>query len=234
MSSSHPTRVEFTGELKAIQDDVLRLGSMVDRQIHRAIEALREQNVELAKQVIELDQTINDQRWKVEDGTIRIIARQSPIAGDLRHVMASVHIATNLERMGDHAEGIARLTLRIADEPLLKELVDIPEMAAIASRMLTESLDAFVNKDAERAREIASWDVEVDRLYEIVYRDLLAAMIADPQTVPRATHLLWVAHNLERIADRVTNICERIIFAVTGQFEEVNYKNYGDQFAHTN
>jgi len=234
MSRRHPTRVEYSGELKAIQDDVLRLGSMVDRQIGRAIEALREQNVELARQIIELDQEINDQRWKVEDGTIRIIARQSPIAGDLRHVMASVHIATNLERMGDHAEGIARLTLRTANEPLLKELIDIPEMARLASRMLTASLDAFVNKDAERAREIAGWDEQVDNLYEVVYRDLLQVMIADPQTITRATHLLWVAHNLERIADRVTNICERIIFSVTGQFEEVNVKDFSDRFADTN
>ncbi|CAN5782394.1 phosphate signaling complex protein PhoU [soil metagenome] len=234
MPHNQATRIEYAGELRALQDDILRLGSMVERQIQRSIEALRNQNLQLAQQVVDLDQKVNDARWKIEDDTMRIIARQSPMAGDLRQVMASVHIATNLERMGDHAEGISRLTLRTADQPLLKELIDIPEMATRTSEMLTDSLDAFVQLDAERAREIAMRDSEVDNLYESIYRDLLTVMIADPDTVTRATHLLWVAHNLERIADRVTNICERVIFAVTGNFEEVNPKDFRNSFSNTN
>jgi phosphate transport system protein len=126
--------------------------------------------------------------------------------------------------MADHAEGIAVLTLRTADEPHLKPLVDIPRMADIARELLVEALDAYTEMDAERARQIARRDDEVDRLYEQVYRELLTFMISDPRTITRATHLLWVAHNVERIADRVTNICERVVFVVTGQIEEMNKK----------
>ena len=233
MTDTHTTRTEFAGELRALQDDVLRLGSMVDRQISRAIEALRAQDLRGAQQVIDLDAKVNDARWKIEDDTMRLIARQAPMAGDLRRILASVHIATNLERMGDHADGISRLTLRTADEPHLKELDDIPAMAATARGMLTDALQAYVENDAEKARAIAQRDNEVDRLYDRVYRDLLTVMIADPDTVSRATHLLWVGHNLERIADRVTNICERVIFAATGNFEEVNPKDFVDRMAHS-
>ncbi len=234
MTDTHAIRTEYSAELRALQDNVLRLGSLVDRQINRAVEALRKQDIAGAQQVIDLDQKVNDARWQIEDETMRIIARQSPVAGDLRHVLASVHIATNLERMGDHADGIARLTLRTADQPLLKELVDIPEMAERATRMVADALEAFIAEDTERAREIAARDAEVDRLYESIYRDLLAVMIADPSTVARATHLLWVAHNLERIGDRATNICERIIYVTTGNFEEVNPKDFRNHFADFN
>lgn len=234
MTDTHPTRSEYAQEMRDLQDDVLRLGSMVDRQIGRAIEALRKQDVDGAQQVIDLDQKVNDARWKIEDDTMRLIARQAPMAGDLRRILASVHIATNLERMGDHAEGISRLTLRTADQPHLKELTDIPVMAETASSMLNDALQAYVENDPDKAREIADRDNQVDRLYEQVYRDLITVMIADPDSVSQATHLLWVGHNLERIADRVTNICERIIFAATGDFEEVNPKDFGGQFADTN
>lgn len=227
------TRTEYTSEMRGLQDDVLRLGSMVDRQINRAIEVLIQQDVKGAQQVVETDQKINDARWKIEDDTMRLIATQAPMAGDLRRIMASVHIATNLERMGDHASGIARLTLRTADQPHLKELTDIPAMAESARAMLNDALQAYVDNDSDRAREIAYRDDQVDKLYEHVYRDLLTIMLADPDTVTRATHLLWVAHNLERIADRVTNICERVIFAATGAFEEVNPKDFGDRFSAT-
>ncbi len=234
MTDTHPTRAEYAHEMRELQDDVLRLGSMVDRQITRAIDALRKQDVKGAQQVIDIDQKVNDARWKIEDDTMRLIARQGPMAGDLRRILASVHIATNLERMGDHADGISRLTLRTADQPHLRELDDIPKMAETASSMLNDALQAYVENDPQRAREIAARDNEVDRLYESVYRDLITVMIADPDSVSQATHLLWVGHNLERIADRVTNICERIIFAATGDFEEVNPKDFGGQFSHTN
>ncbi|MEZ4521848.1 MAG: phosphate signaling complex protein PhoU [Thermomicrobiales bacterium] len=234
MNDQHATRIEYTSELRTLQDDVLRLGSMVDRQIVRAVDALGKQDVSGARQVIELDQNVNNRRWKIENDTMTIIARQGPMAGDLRRIMASVHIATNLERMGDHAEGIARLTLRTADQPHLHELDSISEMADTGRAMLTDALQSYVDIDPNKAREIAKRDDEVDQLYERVYRELLTIMIADPDTVSRATHLLWVAHNLERIADRVTNICERIIFSVTGEFEEVNRKDFGERFSDTN
>lgn len=228
------TRIEYTQALRQVQDLVLSLGSMVDRQIDRAVSALEKQDVELANQVIEWDNEVNEVRWQIENQTLTIIATQAPMASDLRRILASVHIATNLERMGDHAEGIARLVLRTPNQPLLKPLVDVPEMARIARLMLKESLDAFVDGDVERAREIAGYDDRVDDLYERVYHELLEFMIKDQTTVSRATHLLWVAHNLERIADRVTNVCERVIFVTTGEFEEVNRKDFHDSFADTN
>jgi phosphate transport system protein len=215
------TRTVFTQSLQAMQAEMLALGSMVEKAVARAVEALRSQNVELAQQVIDFDEQINAQRWKLEENSTLLIATQAPLARDLRYIFAIMHIATELERMADYAQGIAKLTLRIVDEPLLKPLIDLPRMADIGRELLMEALDAFIEQDAERARQIARRDDEVDRLYEQVYRELLTFMISDPRTVPRATHLLWVAHNLERIADRVTNICERTVFSVTGEIEEM-------------
>jgi phosphate transport system protein len=137
-----------------------------------------------------------------------------------------MHVATDLERMGDHAEGIARIALMHGDQPLLKPLIDVPRMAELARGMLRESLDAFVRRDAETAVIVAARDDAVDALYDRVYRDLLAFMIEDPGTIQRATWLLWTAHNLERIADRATNICERVVYLVTGQIEEINVSTY--------
>lgn len=202
----------------------MALGSMVEKAIGRAVDSLRNQDIELAQRVIDGDTQINEARWNLEDNAIHLMALQAPMASDLRRIAAVMHIATELERMADHAEGMAVLTLRTAEEPLLKPLVDIPRMADIARELLLESLDAFIESDSERARQIARRDDEVDRLYEQVYRELLTFMISDPRTITRATHLLWVAHNVERIADRVTNICERVVFVVTGDMEELNKK----------
>jgi phosphate transport system protein len=216
------TRTVFTQSMQEMQEEMLSLGSMVEKAVARSIEALRNQNVQLAQQVIENDEHINALRWKIEENATLLIATQAPLARDLRYIFAIMHIATELERMADYAQGNAKLTLRIVDEPLLKPLIDIPRMADLGRELLMEALDAFIEQDAERARQVARRDDEVDQLYEQVYRELLTFMISDPRTVPRATHLLWVAHNLERIADRVTNICERTVFAVTGQIEEMN------------
>ncbi len=216
------TRTVFTQSMQEMQEEMLSLGSMVEKAVARSVEALRTQNVELAQQIIEFDEHINAQRWKIEENSTLLIATQAPLAGDLRYIFAVMHIATELERMADYAQGIAKLTLRIVDEPLLKPLIDLPRMADIGRELLMEALDAFIEQDADRARQVARRDDEVDQLYEQVYRELLTFMISDPRTVPRATHLLWVAHNLERIADRVTNICERTIFSVTGEIEEMN------------
>jgi phosphate transport system protein len=220
------TRSEFVSQLHALRDDVVTMASMVDKAIARAIDALQRQDVAAAREILAADRAINAQRWETEELALLIIATQAPMAGDLRTVAAALHIVTDLERMGDHAAGIAKIVIDTADEPLLKPLVDIPRMASLARQMLKDSITAYIDGDASAARAVAAQDDEVDVLYDQVYRELLVFMLADPQTINRATHLLWVAHNLERIADRVTNICERIVFAVVGEMAEINVSTY--------
>ena len=214
-------RETFQRQLRDTQDAVLALGSMVDQAMDRAIQALRARDLALARQVIREDQRINQQRFAIEDQCLLLIATQAPMASDLRVLAAALSIITDLERMADHAAGIAKITILIGDEPPLKPLIDIPRMAVVAREMLGASLRAFVDKDMEAATRTAARDDEVDQLYDQVYRELLTFMMADPGTINRATHLLWVAHNLERIADRVTNICERVLFLVTGKMVEI-------------
>jgi phosphate transport system protein len=218
------TRIAFARSRRELQDSVLVLGSMTDKAISRSIESLRTQDTALAQRVIDDDAAINRLRWEIEESAIHLMATQAPMATDLRAITAAMHIATELERMADHAEGNAILTMRTSDEPLLKPLVDIPRMGDISRELLRQALEAYVENDADRARLIGRRDDEVDQLYEQVYRELLTFMLSDPRTITRATHLLWVAHNVERIADRVTNICERVIFVATGSIEEVNVK----------
>jgi phosphate transport system protein len=220
MKGDAMTRVIMTQQMQDLLDDVLRLSSMVDKAVAHAIESLKDQNEVIARRVIADDEQINAARWEIEEKANLFCATQAPMAGDLRQIFAIVHISTELERMADYAKVIARMALQTRDEPLLKPLVDMPQMAEISREMLAAAMSAFVDRDAERAREIAARDNEIDHLYSRIYRELLAYMISDPETVPKATDLLWVAHNLERIGDRVTNICERIIYAATGQFEE--------------
>lgn len=220
------TRIEYTQELENLRGSVVAMSSMVDKAISRAISSLSKHDVRMAEGVIVADRAINRQRWAIEEEALRIIATQAPMAGDLRNIAAAIHIVTDLERMGDHASGIARIVVDTADEPLLKPLVDIPRMAKIAREMLDESITAYIDGDPEAAISTAERDDEVDALYEQIYRELLTYMMADPSTINRATHLLWVTHNLERIADRTTNICERVVFAVTGDLMEVNVSTY--------
>lgn len=219
-------RQTFERELEHLQDEVLILGSMTEKAITRSVEALNKRDRETARQIIADDLKINRKRFEIEEGCIQLVATQQPMAGDLRTIVAVLHIIVDLERMADHAEGIARITLMISNEPLLKPLIDVPRMAEKGVSMLRRSLEAFVNRDAEAARRICDEDDEVDGLYDQVYRELLTYMIADPTTINRATSLLWVAHNLERIADRVTNVCERVVYMVTGRMEEMNVSKY--------
>jgi phosphate transport system protein len=214
-------RESFDRQLREMQDAVLAMGSMVDKAIDRAIQALRTRDLALARQIVQDDAQINQQRFTIEDRCILLIATQGPIAGDLRTLASTLNIITDLERMADHAAGIAKITLLIGDEPPLKPLIDVPRMAEVSREMLAASLQAFVNRDKAAAYAIAARDDEVDQLYDQVYRELLTFMMADPSTINRATHLLWVAHNLERIADRVTNICERVLYLVTGKMVEI-------------
>jgi phosphate transport system protein len=148
------------------------------------------------------------------------------MAGDLRILVSMLHITVELERMGDYAEGIARINLLMGDEPLLKPLIDVPRMAEKATGMLRRSLESLVNRDTVTALQVCNDDDEVDNLYDQVYRELLLYMIQDPKTIQRATYLLWVAHDLERIADRATNIAERVVYLVTGKMEEINVSKY--------
>lgn len=219
-------RVEYAHQIQDLRDDVVAMASMVDKAIARAVEALRLQKFQLARDVIASDQAINRHRWATEERALLIIATQAPMAGDLRRIAAAIHIITDLERMADHAAGIAKIAVETADEPLLKPLVDLPRMSDLARSMLSDSITAFIEEDAPAARQIAERDDDVDDLYDQVYRELLTFMLADPSTINRATHLLWAAHNLERIADRVTNVCERVVFAVTGEIEEINVSTY--------
>ena len=216
----------FDRHLAEIQEEMLVMADMVETAIQRSLEALKSRDVELARQVIADDVKINQKRYDDEERCLELIATQQPLASDLRTIVAVLHMIVDLERMGDHAEGIAKLAVLLADEPPLKPYVDLPRMADIASQMMRESLEAFKHRDAEQARAIIDRDDEVDALYDQVYRELLTYMIDDPRTIERATHLIWVAHNLERIADRVTNICERVVFLVTGKIEELNVSKY--------
>ena len=212
--------------LRGLQDEVLILGSMVEKAIARSVKALKERDLELANQVVADDARINQKRLDIEERCIELIVTQQPVASDLRVIIAVLNIIIDLERIGDHAEGIAKITIMIGDEPPLKPLVDLPRMAEKAIDMLRRSLDAFVNRDSEAAMKIVAEDDEVDNLYDQVYRELLTFMIEDPRTITRATRLIWVAHNLERSADRVTNICERVVFTVTGRMEEIGASKY--------
>jgi phosphate transport system protein len=219
-------RTEFHKKIGEIQGDVLAMGSMVEKAISRSIEALRERDLDLADLIIKDDIEINQKRFEIEEKCIRLIATQQPMAIDLRNIMAITAIITELERIGDYAEGIAKIVIMIGDEPPLKPLVTIPRMAEKTVDMLHRSLEAFCQHDDTAARKIALEDDEVDQLYNDLYRVLVSFMVEDPKTITRATRLIWVAHNLERASDRVTNICERVVFTVTGKIEEIGASRY--------
>jgi len=216
-------RTTFHRELERLQDDVLVLGGMVERAVARSVDALRERDLDSAHVIESEDVLINRKRFDIEEAALLLIATQQPMASDLRRLAAIVHIVTDLERMGDYAAGIAHICIQIGDEPHIKPLIDIPRMAEVATSMLHRSLEAFIARDAAAAEAIAKEDDEVDALYQQVYRELLVLMLANPRTIDQATRLLWVAHNLERVADRVQNICERAVFVVTGRMQEFSH-----------
>jgi phosphate transport system protein len=199
---------------------------MTEKAIANSVKALKERDIASARQIIENDKNINRMRFNIEEKCIKLIATQQPMAGDLRTIIAVLSIISEVERIGDHAEGIAKIVVMIGDEPPLKPLIDIPRMAEKTVDMLHRSLDSFIQHDVNTARSIASEDDEVDDLYNQVFRELLTFMAEDPKTITRATRLIWVAHNLERSADRITNICERIVFMVTGKMEEIGVSKY--------
>ena len=213
-------RSDFDRHLRLLEDDILMLGSMVEKAIAASLDALQRRDFDAAQEVIDGDDHIDNKRFEIEEKCINLIATQQPLATDLRVIIALLHITQELERMGDYAEGVAKIGIRMGDEPPLKPLIDIPRMADKSASMLRRSLDALVNRDVVAAQVVLNDDDEVDALYEQVYRELLTYMIEDPHTIRRATYLIWVAHDLERIADRATNIAERVIFLVTGRLHE--------------
>jgi phosphate transport system protein len=215
-------RTALNREESIIKDDILRMGSMVESAIDRAVAALKQRDAALAQQVVDDDKKVNQLRFKIEEECMALIATQAPTASDLRAVIGATHIAVELERMADHATGIAKITLRMLDQPLLKPLIDVPIMANVVKGMTHDALDAFVKGDVTLAREVAGRDDQADQLYQQIFRELLTYMLEDPKNISRATFLLWVAHNLERIGDRATNLCERTIFISTGQLGELN------------
>ena len=209
-------REEFDLKLVGLEAEVEGLAYFVGEAIHRAVDALKERDLVVSQQVVADDDYVDRKQAEIESRCIDLIATQQPVARDLRSIIALLHIGVELERMGDYAEGIGKISLSIGDEQTLKPLIDIPLMAQKATDMLIDSINALLNRDTERAQAVCDADDEVDALYERVYHDLLEYMIADPETIQRATYLIWVAHDLERIADRATNIAEQVIFLVNG------------------
>ena len=214
-------RKTFETEIQQLKDEMLLLGSMVEQQIIGAVEALKKRDIEASRHIKEIDLQVNAKRYAIEEQVMIVIATQQPMAHDLRLLASILEVSGELERMGDYAKGIATVSIRIGDQPLLKPLIDIPRMAQIGTDMLHRALTAFINEDVESARTIPKQDDEVDGLYTQVYHELMMFVIQDPKTIERANWLLWVAHNLERVADRVSNICERTIFTATGEMKEL-------------
>jgi phosphate transport system protein len=215
-------REHYVQQLEALHTEIRALGQMVIVSITRAIDALRRQDTAAAERIRADDDRIDQAQAALEERALAVMATQQPMAGDLREIIAAIEIASELERIGDYAKAIAKITIRNADQPLVKPLVDIPQMAEQAINMLGNALDAYVNRDAEAARSLAGSDDQVDALVAHVRTDLLATIQADPATAERAVDLMFVSHNLERIADRTTNIAERVIFMVKGDIVELN------------
>jgi len=219
-----PVRKTFEIEIQQLKDEMLLLGSMAEQQIIGSVEALKKRDIEASRRIQAMDLQVNAKRYAIEEQVMIVIATQQPMAHDLRLLASILEVSGELERMGDYAKGIATVSIRIGNQPLLKPLIDIPRMAQIGTDMLHRALTAFINEDVEAARAIPVQDDEVDDLYNQVYHELMMFVIQDPKTIERANWLLWVAHNLERVADRVTNICERTIFTATGEMKEIESK----------
>jgi phosphate transport system protein len=216
------TRQAFDQELQRLQDDVIALGSMVGDALVYSVDVLKRRDFDASHQIIEQDREVNRRRFAIENDVLTLIATQQPMAGDMRMLAAILEIGTELERMGDYAKGIARINLMIGEQPLIKPLIDLPIMAGIARSMLDQALKAFIDGDAALARSIPRRDDEIDALYQQVYHELLTFIIEDRSVAEQSNLLMWVAHNLERTADRVINLCERVVYMVTGELEELN------------
>jgi len=214
------TRETLDNKIRELNDSILELGSIVEQAILGSVNALEERDLESAKIIYDGDQAINQKRYEIERKALITVATQQPMATDLRRLSSIIDIAGELERIGDYAKGIARIVMRLGDQPPLKQLANIPQMSQLTADMLHRAIGAFIDLDEERGLGIPKEDDQVDVLYNLVYQELLDLMIEDRENIDRATFHLWVAHNLERAADRVTNICERTIFTITGELIE--------------
>lgn len=220
-------------KIQHLRDEIIIMGSMVENAIIDSVEALKMRDLKSARLIYSQDNSINMKRFELENDTITTIATQQPImARDLRLLASIFEVASELERIGDYAKGIAKITLLLGDQPLVKPLIDIPRMANLTADMLHRAVGAFVTQDVEQARKIPMEDDQVDDLYNQVYRELITIMFGNPDTIDRGNYLLWVAHNLERMADRVTNICERTIYATTAELKE--FRSSDDEIVEIN
>ncbi|MBI5301627.1 MAG: phosphate signaling complex protein PhoU [Chloroflexi bacterium] len=215
-------RDTFEKLIANLKNQLLELGQLTSRTIADGVEALKTRDRVLAQSLIERDKEINRLRYVIEEQSYELIATQQPLASDLREILSILLIAIELERIADHSKNLGEIVIHMGNEPLLKPLIDIPRMADICDSMLKQALDAFVRNDAELGRAVAVRDDEIDQLYKQIFRELLTFMLEDARTVTRAMNLLFAAHNLERIGDRITNIGERVIYAATGRLEELN------------
>ena len=213
-------RTALEKELERLQDELIDLGVMVERTIVESVNILKTRQTEAARRLIAADSEINRRRYSIESDVLGLIARQQPMAKDLRTLAAILEIASELERIADYSKGIAKISVQLGSKPLIKPLVDLPRMAALASDMLHRALLSFVDRDVATARSIPAEDRQIDDLYDQIYRELMTYVLSDPRNIEGVSHLIWVAHNLERTADRVVNICERVIFTVTGELIE--------------
>jgi len=223
------TRLLLDRELQNLQDQMLSLASRVESALIESVESLKQRDISRSERIIAEDRLINKKRYEIEQACLVAIATQQPLASDLRILAAVLDITSELERIGDYAKGIAKINIMIGEQPLLKPLIDVPLMAEKARDMLHRSLDAFIRRDIALAKAVPLDDDEVDHLYNLVYEELMSYVARDIGSIEQANYLLWVAHNLERAADRVTNICERVIFTVTGEFIEMDQEAEGHE-----
>ncbi|MBN1231313.1 MAG: phosphate signaling complex protein PhoU [Anaerolineales bacterium] len=222
------SREIFQKNIQDLIDEVLLLGSMVETATTSSVKALQNRDIEASRQIYRADQAINDKRFEIEEKTLVLIATQSPMARDLRILASILEIITELERMGDYAKGIAKININLGEERLLKPLIDLPKMSDLTVAMLHKALKAFADGDEKTANKLVKDDDAVDELYIKINRELLQFMINDSETIDRANQLMWAAHNLERMADRVINICERTIFINSGKLLELSFSDDED------
>jgi len=220
------TREAYHKALRELEADLMQMSSMAGAALKDAMQALAKRDIETSKRIVRNDVLINRKRFEIEEKCILLIATQQPMAVDLRVLTSIINVITDIERIGDHAEGIAKISVSIGDAPLVKPLIDMPRMADMAGSMLKRCMEAFIARDVEAAKKICNEDDDVDALYDAIYNELVMMMVRDPKIIKDATYLIWGAHNLERIADRVTNIAERVVYMVTGKMEEMNVSKY--------
>jgi len=211
----------FTQKIQNIQDEVLLLGSMVEEAVTKSVLSLKNLDRPQAQQIYEEDAAINDKRYAIENGILIVIATQQPMAKDLRQLASMLEVTSELERMGDYAKGIAKVVLKLQNLDIQIPYTQIDKMTELAIGMLHRALTAFIEEDAQTAAQIPYEDTAVDELYESIYHECVQLMMSDPQTVDDANLIMWVGHNLERLADRVSNICERTVFIATGDLIEL-------------